>query len=117
MERTKPEWPGALTLGLEVPMDPEVARIFRASRAADGPVEFGPGYMAQLPTKVAEQFNIQSQITMALYPKTGQPWNFVLHQCSYPRVWTQEEKKLLTGNRQKDGGCPDHFADVPQYAR
>ena len=104
MERTKPEWPGALTLGLEVPMDPEVARIFRVSRAADGPVEFGPGYKAQLPTKIAEQFNIQSQMTMALYPKTGQPWNFVLHQCSYPRVWTQEEKKLLTeiGRRMED---------------
>ena len=104
MERTKPEWPGALTLGLEVPMDPEVARIFRASRAADGPAEFGPGYKAQLPTKIAEQFNIQSQMTMALYPKTGQPWNFVLHQCSYPRVWTQEEKKLLTeiGRRMED---------------
>ncbi len=104
MERTKPEWPGALTLGLEVPMDPEVARIFRASRAADGPVEFGPGYKAQLPTQIAEQFNIQSQMTMALYPKTGQPWNFVLHQCSNPRVWTQEEKKLLTeiGRRMED---------------
>ena len=82
MERTKPEWPGALTLGLEVPMDPEIARIFRVSRAVDGPTEFGPGYKTQLPTKITEKFNIQSQMTMALYPKTGQPWNFVLHQCS-----------------------------------
>ena len=104
MERTKPEWPGALTLGLEVPMDPEIARIFRVSRAVDGPTEFGPGYKTQLPTKITEKFNIQSQMTMALYPKTGQPWNFVLHQCSYPRVWTQEEKKLLTeiGRRMED---------------
>ena len=34
MERTKPEWPGALTLGLVVPMDPGVADVFRISRAS-----------------------------------------------------------------------------------
>jgi PAS domain S-box-containing protein len=105
MERTKPEWPGAFALGLEVPMDPEVARIFRISRAADGPVKFGPSYKEQLPTEIAAQFNIQSQMTMALYPKMGKPWNFVMHQCSYPRVWTPQEERLLqeVGRRLEDG--------------
>jgi hypothetical protein len=36
MERTKPEWPGALNQGLEVPLDPDVARIFMLSRSSDG---------------------------------------------------------------------------------
>jgi len=32
---------------------------------------------------------------VAIYPKTGKPWTFGLHQCSYARVWTQEEKRLF----------------------
>jgi len=105
MERTKPEWPGALALGLEVPMDPEVARVFRVSRITNGPVVFGPGCKEPLPTEIAVQFNIQSQITMALYPKIDKPWNFVIHQCSHPRIWTQEERMLFReiGRRLADG--------------
>jgi PAS domain S-box-containing protein len=104
MERTKPEWPGALALGLEVPMDPEVARVFKVSRITDGPVVFGLGCREPLPTEIAAQFNIQSQMTMALYPKMGQPWNFFIHQCSYSRIWTQMERRLLgeIGRRLED---------------
>jgi PAS domain S-box-containing protein len=32
---------------------------------------------------------------MAIYPKVGKPWLFVLHQCSHERVWTPEEEKLF----------------------
>ncbi|MFN8598775.1 MAG: PAS domain S-box protein, partial [Anaerolineae bacterium] len=105
IERTKPEWPGALAQGAVVPMEPQVARVFRVSRATDGPVEFGPGYTNQLPAEVAAQFNIQSQITLALYPKIGKPWNLVMHQCAYQRVWTAQEKRLLQeiGWRLADG--------------
>jgi PAS domain S-box-containing protein len=42
---------------------------------------------------------------MVLYPKTGKPWMFGLHQCSYARIWTPNEKKLFLeiGRRLSDG--------------
>ena len=95
MERTRPEYPGALALGSEVPMDPDVVRVLRTLQASSGPVQFGPGSAHPLPSGVAQRFRLQSQIAMALYPKEGKPWMFVLQQCSRPRVWTLEEGKLF----------------------
>jgi PAS domain S-box-containing protein len=105
MERNRPEYPGALTLGLEVPMDPDVVRVFRTVLSSSGPVQFGPGFEHPLPAQVAKQFNEQSQIAMAIYPKGDKPSMFGLHQCSYPRIWTPDEEKLLQeiGRRLTDG--------------
>jgi PAS domain S-box-containing protein len=95
MERTRPEYPGALSLGIEFPMNTEIARVLRTTLAASGPVKFGPGSEHPVPAEVAQHFGCQSQIQLALYPKVGKPWVFGLHQCSYPRVWTPEEERLI----------------------
>lgn len=95
MERTRPEYPGTFALGIEVPMDPEAAELFRTMRASGGPVTCGPGSEYPLPADVAKRFQIRSQILMTLYPKVGKPWVFGLHQCSRPRVWTPEEGRLV----------------------
>jgi PAS domain S-box-containing protein len=97
MERTRPEYPGAAALGVEVPMDPDVAQTCRALLDADGPVCFGPGAEQPLATELAERFQIRSQIALALYPKPGKPYGFGLHQCSGARVWTPQEQRLLQG--------------------
>src|SRR5205807_1945073 len=49
MEHTRPEFPGAFALGLDLPVDPEIAQVFRAARASGGPVRFGPGAEHPLP--------------------------------------------------------------------
>jgi PAS domain S-box-containing protein len=106
MERDKPEWPGVNVLGIEVPMDPEVSRVMRMVMSTDKPVGFGPGNEKPLPvTEVSIRFHVRSQMATAFYPKIGKPWMFVINQCSYPRVWTQEEKRLFeeTGRRLADG--------------
>jgi len=95
MERTVPEYPGALALGAEVPMDAGVAGVLRTVLDFDGPVKFGPGSEHPLPHDSAKQFRFKSQISMAIHPKVGKPWMFGLHQCSDPRIWTQEEQKLF----------------------
>lgn len=95
MERTVPEYPGALALSVEVPMDQGVAGVLRIVLGSDGPVKFGPGSEYPLPHESAKQFRFQSQISMAIYPKVGKPWMFGLHQCSHPRIWTEEDEKLL----------------------
>jgi PAS domain S-box-containing protein len=105
VERTRPEYPGVLAPGIEIPMDPDVARTFRIMRVANGPVKFGPESEYPLPPEVAEHFGFKSFIGMALYPKVGKPWEFVLHQCAYPRVWTPQEERLFQeiGQRLADG--------------
>jgi PAS domain S-box-containing protein len=105
MERTRPEYPGAYALGLEVPIDPDNIRNFKILRATSGPVTFGPGFDLPLPTIVAERFSFRSMIAMAIYPKGDKPYMFGLHQCTYPRVWTPDERTLLQeiGHRLSDG--------------
>ena len=88
MECTRPEYPGAMVAGAEVPMTTEVSQVFAEMLASGEPSQY-------VPTDIALQFNYQSQIMMAVYPKVGKPWVFGLHQCSYARVWTSEEARLL----------------------
>ncbi len=95
MERTRPEYPGALALNSgEIPLDPVDEEAIRIQRVTDGPVKFGRHYPRHL-THIADKFQIKSQISMAIYPKVGKPWVFGLHQCSYERVWTPDEEKLF----------------------
>ncbi|MDD4911101.1 MAG: PAS domain S-box protein [Sideroxydans sp.] len=105
MERTKPEYPGALTLGLTVPMMQDVAEVMRITLSSDSPVKFGPAAEYPLPASAAKQFSIQSKMNMALHPKLGTAWLFGIHQCSHARVWTPAEVRLLheIGLRLQDG--------------
>ncbi len=104
MQRTRPEFPGLFSVGLDVPVDPETADVLRTVRAASGPVRFGPGAPHPLPATLAQRLDIQSRIVMALYPKGDQPYMFGLSQCAYPRVWTPQEERLFQeiGRRLED---------------
>jgi signal transduction histidine kinase len=95
MERTRPEYPGALGAGTDIPNDPETASVSRSALAARGPVRFDPESDCAIPSQVAEHFNVKSMIAMAVYPKVDKPYLFGLHQCSYSRAWTPTEEQLF----------------------
>jgi PAS domain S-box-containing protein len=95
MERCRPEYPSALPIEVEMPLTPAGVEVFRILRAANGPVQFGPGLEHEVDPGMRQYFEIQSYIAMALYPKVGEPWSFGLHQCSYIRKWTWEEERLF----------------------
>jgi len=95
MEHTRPEFQGAFAMATDLPVDTEVAAIFKSARAASGAVLFGPACEHPVPAQVAERFSIRSTMVMAVYPKGDQPYLFGLHQCSYPRVWTAQEQRLF----------------------
>src|SRR5262249_36716205 len=80
------------------------AATLREMMAAPGPVKCGSAYGCK-PGDKATRFQIKSQISMAIYPKTGKPWLFGLHQCSSERIWTAEEEELfeVIGRRLPDG--------------
>ena len=104
MQRTRPEFPGLFSVGVDVPMDPETTDLLRTVRASSGPVRFGPGSHHPLPAEMAKRLGIQSRIVVALYPKGDQPYMFGLSQCSYPRAWTPQEERLFQeiGRRLED---------------
>lgn len=95
MERTKPEWPGASTLGIEVPIDPDTTILFQKTRATDGPVEFNSKTDPILPPELTKRFYIQSQLVMEIHPKVPESWMVGMHQCSHERMWTEEDKRLF----------------------
>jgi len=95
MEITRPEYPGAGILNADVPMPPDMALNLRETLESEGPVTFGLCTDRPVNKVSAEQFGVQSMMMVALYPKSGKPWAFGMHQCSYTRVWTSEEQRLF----------------------
>ena len=94
-ERTRPEYLGASSLGVDIPNEPGAASVFRSVLASSGPVRFDPESDCALPSPLAERFSIKSMIAMAVYPKVDKPYMFGLHQWSRPRVWTPHEERLF----------------------
>ncbi len=104
MERTRPEYPGALALGVTIPMDEGAAQTMRITLDAGGPVIFGTGAEYPVPPTLAKPFSVKSQMLMALHPKLEKSWVFGMHQCSHAKIWNQEEKELFQkiGSRLSD---------------
>jgi PAS domain S-box-containing protein len=95
MEITKPEYPGAKILNVDVPTPPDMGRNLREALESTDPVTYTVGTERPVNQLSAEQFGVQSMMLTALRPKSGKPWAFGLHQCSCPRIWTAEEKRLF----------------------
>lgn len=77
MERAKPEFYGNVYKNkLVVPTSKMVADIFKLLLdAGDEPVISGPEADYVLPEEFTKQHKVKSQISMAIYPKVGKPWN------------------------------------------
>ncbi len=95
MEVTRPGYPGAGVLNVDVPMPPDMAENLREALESANPLTYTVGTQRPINRVSAEQFGVQSQMMVALYPKPGRPWVFGLHQCSHPRVWTSDEQRLF----------------------
>jgi PAS domain S-box-containing protein len=95
MEATNPEYPGAGMFDVDVPLSPDMAENLREALESAGPVTYIAGTARPVNRVSAGQFGVQSQMFSALYPKSGKPWAFGIHQCSHPRVWTSEDEDLF----------------------
>jgi PAS domain S-box-containing protein len=105
MRRTRAEFPCVLSLGVDYPADDDQRSVFAALRAANRPLRLGPDSDLAVPAQLATDFDVRSALAMAVYPKTGEPYEFMLHQCSYDRAWTADEIRLFEeiGRRLEDG--------------
>jgi PAS domain S-box-containing protein len=95
MEHTRPQFPGAFALGLDVPITAEMARVFRMAQQAAGAVMFGPGYECPVPAPALERYAVRSRMATVVRPKVDRAYLFGLHQCTHARVWSDQEKRLF----------------------
>jgi PAS domain S-box-containing protein len=95
MERTTPLYPGAFSKGVTVPMSPAVKNLFYELLKNPAPNEIYIGKGLDPEDIVWKTYKVKSQLAVAIYPKVGKPWECGLHQCSYNREWTPQEKKLF----------------------
>ena len=95
IECTRPEWPGAHATKQEIPVTAAETQCFQEALDSKVAVVQDPNSGRPLPDAV-KPFSVQSQMVVALRPKVGKPWLLGLHQCSYARLWTQEEQTALT---------------------
>ncbi len=92
-EVTKPQYPGAAAKKLSVTMTPLVSQLMQKVLSSTTAVAFDPG--DPLLSELKKAFSIQSQLVIAITPEIGQPWLFGIHQCSHPRYWKVDERKLF----------------------
>lgn len=103
MERTRPEYPGGLALGVKLPLTDEKARRHGRVLASESAVQLNAEELASVVVSegVAPPRAI---LAMAIKPKVGRPWILGLHQCSHARRWNGEEERLFVeiGHRLAD---------------
>jgi two-component system sensor histidine kinase/response regulator len=94
VEATRPGCPGAFGTLDEVPMDDGGRSLTRAILASDEPLTFDFSALAERPP-FAARFDIQSAMVMGVRPRGEQAWAVGLHQCAYPRQWSDRERRLF----------------------
>lgn len=92
VEATMPEYPGAMALKQRFPATDISRRIFRELLTSKSPVIYSPMPKWQ---EHADNYDVRSQMVMAIRPKYGPPWVLGVHQCSHPRNWSREEQHLF----------------------
>lgn len=94
MEQCHPEYPGIYTLDTDMPMTPELSRLATDLLKSEVPIVLGAG--ADYPfSDMVTPFANRTGVAMAIYPKAGSPWGLILNQCSYERLWTQDDLSLF----------------------
>src|SRR5216683_3101779 len=77
------------------------AHVHRVVRASEGAVRFGPGANNPIPSGIAERLGVQSQMCLAVHPKTDKPYIFGLDQCTWARNWTEAAQSLFEATGQR----------------
>lgn len=94
VEATVPEYPGAFAEQADVPMDDLTRLVLRKALATGDPVTFDFSE-SDGENETSKRFNIQTQLVIALQPKRGDAWLLGMHQCSYKRLWDDDDKRLF----------------------
>jgi hypothetical protein len=91
IEDSDPRYRGPFAQGRIIPLD---AMGVRPTAEPGVPVVAIEGDLS-LGHPFTTDFSVRSQMLELLKPRDEQPWIFGLHQCSAPRRWSSEERRLF----------------------
>jgi len=95
-ERTSPEYPGVRELGIRLPISKRFSALLQSYLDSEGPLATGPEEIIEaISPEVRQRFHVKSQLGVVLRPKGGKPWLLGLHQCTYGRIWNEDDIQLL----------------------
>lgn len=95
VETTSIDYPGALAQGVDVQVDQATSEMFAKVLNSNEPCDFYQSVPGDLPDPIGKDFGVKSQLIYTIAPVVGDTWMVGLHQCSYERRWTQQEKDLM----------------------
>ncbi len=93
--KSRPQW--YVAPGARFDITPETGRSLKEIIRSDGPLVFDSTTNRKIKSEMRDERQVKSQMIMAVFPKTGQAWGIGLHQCSYDRVWTNDDSLLFKG--------------------
>jgi|GEM_PF-1831272 len=93
VERTGTQFPAMFKPDEEVEMTRDLAEILDLALNLDQPVY--DNLKGNLEFDSDGKLSIKSYMLRAVYPESGKPWVFGIHQCSRIRAWLDEDKKLF----------------------
>src|SRR4051812_39548496 len=93
IERAVSAYPG-LGENRQMPRSPALIEAHERLMAARQPLALGEDELAG--TGLTERLGVRALLVTAIHPKQMPPYLFALHQCSRPRVWTSDERELVT---------------------
>jgi len=95
IEYTKPEYPGALTPKTDYPIDEGEQQLLSEILSTNEVITYDLSNDAFRNSETVKNHYMKSQMVVAIHPGVGSPWVMGMHQCSYERVWTQDEQSLF----------------------
>lgn len=95
-ELTRPDYPGALSRDIPLPLRTDLTALLEKVRSDQKIVCFGPDQEYPLTEMAERMFQVKGQMVAILKPQAGKSWLLGLHQCSHARSWTEEEQSLFS---------------------
>ncbi|KAA3612000.1 MAG: PAS domain S-box protein [Calditrichaeota bacterium] len=95
IEVTTDDYPGAMAQKKRIPMDSDVAKLFRRALKSTNPLVFDRESGNEVPELAQREFLVRSQIMQTIRPKSGDVWLIGMHQCSDERIWTKKDQRLF----------------------
>lgn len=77
-------------------LDDDALASHQALNESDKAIAFYPDSAPPMPAATNTRCGAQSAMAVSLHPVEGGPWLLALHQCSFLRQWTEEERRLLS---------------------
>jgi PAS domain S-box-containing protein len=91
MERTRPQWPGAMALNQSIPMNERLQAMFRQFLAADDVIPFDERSGNPVPPQTLSEFHVKAQMAMVIHPQVGEAWLFGIHHCENEHNYSDDD--------------------------